>query len=48
METNSVKVTSHSHYCDQDSGQMKGNPEVVLNWRYQANALIDSDLGVAE
>jgi hypothetical protein len=42
METNSVKVTSHGHYCDQDSGQMTGNPEVMHDWRYQAESLSET------
>jgi hypothetical protein len=42
METNSVNVTFHSHYCDQDSGQMTGNPKADFPCCQQANALIKS------
>ncbi len=38
-----MNVTSHSHYCDQDSGQMTGNPDSRPQ-EYSAHAVIDQAL----
>ena len=38
-----MNVTSHSHYCDQDSGQMTGNPDSRPQ-EYRAHAVMDQAL----
>ncbi len=38
-----MNVTSHSHYCDQDSGQMTGNPDSRPQ-EYSAHAVMDQAL----